>query len=114
MKRSIPGLVKLTRRPDNHWPRGTLYVVIAERWSSTDAHSYPVGAYMSLGSALHNANRVCNERGGKYGCRVYATRHPNHRRRARLVPVYVVQSPYLGRAGAGLCLKCGVRLTAER
>ena len=94
-KRSIPDLHKLSDRPDKHW-NGCLFTVVAERWGDRDNHCYPVGSYKTLESALHNANKEVWFRGGKYGTRIYANRHPNQHR-TRLVEVYEVRSPYFGR-----------------
>jgi hypothetical protein len=86
-------------KPDNYWIKGTLYVVIANRWSSPKNHSYPVGAYRTLDCAIHNANKEVCERGGKYGCIIYATQHTNKTKSDRLVEIYEIESPYKGMVG---------------
>jgi len=98
-RKYIIGLKKLTYKPDVNWKKGTLFVVIAERWSSPGNHSYPVGAYKTLDSAINNANKEVCERGGKYGCIVYATQHTNKFKEDRLVEIYEIESPYKGMAG---------------
>jgi hypothetical protein len=97
MKRSIPDLHKLTEEHDRRWAKGCIFTVIAERWSDRYSHTYPVGSYLTLSSALHNANKEVSWRGGKYGCRIYATRHPNQYKSERVVEIYEVRSPYYGR-----------------
>lgn len=97
-RRFIQGLKKLTDRTDVSF-KGSLFVVMANRWSNKADHSYCVGAYKILDSAINNAhNEVCN-RGGKYGCIVYATQHMNKFKDDRLVEIYEIESPYKGRAG---------------
>jgi hypothetical protein len=98
-RKHIIGLKKLTDKPDVYWKKGTLFVVIADRWSSPENHSYPVGAYLGLETAIGNANKEVCERGGKYGCKVYATQHTNKFKEDRLVEIYEIESPYKGMAG---------------
>lgn len=93
-RRFISWLVKLTELPDNSFKKGTLYVVIAHRWSNSENHSYPVGAYITLSSAINNAHKEVCSRGGKYGCIIYATQHTNRFKEDRLVEIYEIESPY--------------------
>jgi hypothetical protein len=94
-RRFIHGLKKLTDRPDVFW-KGSLFITVAYRWSSEQGHSYPVGAYRTLDSAINNAHKEVCERGGKYGCKVYATQHTNKFKEDRLVEIYEIASPYKG------------------
>ena len=95
----ITGLKKLTDKPYSHWKKGTLFVVIANRWSDPENHSYPVGAYLGLITAIGNANKEVCKRAGKYGCIVYATQQTNKFKDDRLVPIYEIESPYKGKVG---------------
>lgn len=97
-RRFIQGLKKLTDKPDAYW-KGRLFLVIAERWSSPENHSYPIGVYKTLSSAVNNANKEMCFRGGKYGCVIYATRHPNNSNSDSLIKIYEIESPYKGRVG---------------
>ena len=97
MKRNIPDLHRLTDIPDSKWRKGCIFTVMAERWSDPFNHTYPVGSYMTLDAALHNANKEVSWRGGKYGTRVYVTRHPNQHATDRMIEIYEVRSPYFGR-----------------
>jgi hypothetical protein len=94
-RRFIQGLKKLTDKTDVFW-KGALFITIAYRWSNEQNHSYPVGAYKTLDSAINNANKEVCERGGKYGCKVYATQHTNKFKDDRLVEIYEIESPYKG------------------
>lgn len=93
MNRSIPYLHKLTDAPDSHL-KGGIFTVVAERWGDRYNHCYLVGSYKTLQSALHNANKEAAYRGGKYGCRIYCTRHPNQHEQDRMVEIYEIRSPY--------------------
>jgi hypothetical protein len=97
-RRFIQGLKKLTDKTDVFW-KGALFITVAYRWSNEQDHSYPVGAYKTLDSAINNAHKEVCERGGKYGCKVYATQHTNKFKDDRLVEIYEIESPYKGRAG---------------
>jgi|SRR3990167_2518559 len=98
-RRFVTGLKKLSDKPDNYFKKGTLYVVVADRWSSPENHSYPVGAYRTLDCAISNAHKEVCSRGGKYGCMIYATQHTNKIIEDRLIEIYEIESPYKGRAG---------------
>jgi hypothetical protein len=102
-RRFIQGLKKLTDKTDVSW-KGSLFVTIAYRWSNEQDHSYPVGAYRTLDSAINNANKEVQKRGGKYGCKVYATQHVNKFKEDRLVEIYEIESPYKGKAGKKLSM----------
>jgi hypothetical protein len=67
---------------------------MAERWSDRFNHVYPVGSYATLEAAMHNANKEVSWRGGKYGARIYVTRHPNQHMPDRLLEIYEIRSPY--------------------
>ena len=97
-RRFIQGLKKLTDKTDIFW-KGALFITVAYRWSNEQDHGYPVGAYRILDSAINNAHKEVCERGGKYGCKVYATQHTNKFKDDRLVEIYEIESPYKGRAG---------------
>lgn len=97
-RRFMQGLKKLTDKTDVFW-KGALFITVAYRWSNEQDHSYPVGAYKTLDSAINNAHKEVCERGGKYGCKVYATQHTNKFKDDRLVEIYEIESPYKGRAG---------------
>lgn len=45
-----------------------VYVVSAWRWGDNENHSYVVGAYAGLETAVVGAEKECDERGGKYEC----------------------------------------------
>lgn len=93
-RKYINGLIKISDKPDVFWKKGTIFIVIANRFSNPETHSYPVGAYLGLETAISNANKeVCN-RGGKYGCVIYATQHTNKFKDERLVEIYEIESPY--------------------
>lgn len=95
----ISGLKKLTELPDNFFKKGTLYVVVAHRWSNTQDHTYLVAAYSTLDSALGAGWKECCERGGKYGVIINATQHTNKFKEDKYLPIYEIESPYKGRAG---------------
>lgn len=96
-RRFIQGLKKLTDKPDIFW-KGSLYVVMANRWSNEADHSYCVGIYKTLDSAVNNAHHEVCDRGGKYGCIIYATQYTNKFKDSRLVGIYEIASPYKGSA----------------
>jgi len=97
-RRFIQGLKKLTDKTDVFW-KGSLFITVAYRWSDEQDHSYPVGAYKTLESAINNANKEVCERGGKYGCKVFATQHTNKFKNDRLVEIYEIPSQYKDKAG---------------
>lgn len=47
------------------------YVVIAYRWNNDENHSYLVGAVPDKKTAIDIAEKEADDRGGKYGVRVY-------------------------------------------
>lgn len=49
-----------------------VYLVKALRWGDLSAHSYIIGLYSTLESAASRADKEVKNRGGKYGCAVYA------------------------------------------
>lgn len=93
-RKFISGLVKLTNIPDNHWKKGTLFLVIANRWGNSERHSYPVGVYRTLDCAVSNAHKEACYRGGKYGLIIYATQHTNKYKTENLIDIYELESPY--------------------
>lgn len=47
-----------------------IYIVTAYRWGSRDDHSYPIGAFNDLNTAIAAADSHTIYRGGKYYCEV--------------------------------------------
>lgn len=100
-RKYINGFKKLTDKTDVSF-KGSIYIIMAYRWSDINDHNYIVGVYKTLESAISNAHHEARERGGKYGCIIYATQRTNKHVTERMVAIYEIESPYKGRAGKNL------------
>lgn len=81
-------------------PDGSTFVVTAYRWGLRDAHSYVVGAYPTLATAMSAANAHLDYRGGKYGVEVMecSGTEDDSGVNAKGQAAYI-ESPYFGLAG---------------
>jgi len=89
-QRYISGFVKETELPDKCWKKDCSFLVLMNRWGSPENHTYPLGIWLTLDGAIHNANAEMHQRGGKYSAQIFVNKHKCNDSNRRLTLIYSI------------------------
>lgn len=94
-RRFISNFIKETELPDRCWKKDCSFLVIMNRWGSSENHTYPLGVYKTLDTAVFNAHKEVQQRGGKYSAQIWVNKHKIGDTHRRMTLIYSINGRIL-------------------
>lgn len=94
-RRFISNFIQETEFPDTCWKKDCSFLVLMNRWGDTENHTYPLGVYKTLDTAVFNSNKEVQKRGGKYSAQIWVNKHKVGDTHRRLTLIYSINGRIL-------------------